>query len=419
VRRTSDAPRASPWCGGLSLDVRRARLALLLALVLPGAVAHAYPWLIREGYTNCSGCHVDPSGWGLLTEYGRAQAQIVLPTLWGKKQEDVEPTRGIAYGAVPLPSWLDVGLSLRGAVLGTFNDQGTTWRDILMIADLRAGVTAGPFLASVSLGYVPTGATLAAVTNQPRDNLVSREHWLGVRLDDNKVYLLGGRMDLPFGLRNVEHNSFVRSSTRTDTDSYQQYGGQFVWDGPGVRAAVMGIAGNFLIRQPDYREQGYSGYVEGAFGHAFTLGLSSLATHANLGLPSISNPYVFSDPFYNASDVWRQAHGLFTRWHVGGPWVLLAEADLLVQSASGVKRDWGGTAFAQADYEPIQGLHFIFTGEGLHQYEVTSYGGWFSVSWFFFTYCEARIDTIFTEYGIQGGGHQPNLSILGQLHFSM
>ena len=75
-------------------------LALLLALVLPAASAHAYPWMIQHGYTNCSTCHVEPSGFGLLTEYGRAQAQIVLPTLWGGKTPDeVEPTPGIVYGA--------------------------------------------------------------------------------------------------------------------------------------------------------------------------------------------------------------------------------------------------------------------------------------------------------------------------------
>ena len=73
------------------------------------------------------------------------------------------------------------------------------------------------------------------------------------------------------------------------------------------------------------------------------------------------------DPFFDAQDVWRQSHGLFSRWHVGGPWVLLAEADLLVQSASGLPRDWGGAGLVQADYEPIQGLHFIFTGEALRQ----------------------------------------------------
>src|SRR5262249_19589656 len=154
----------------LSLRARSTRsaqllqLALLLALVLPAARAHAYPWMIQHGYTNCSTCHVDPSGWGLLTEYGRAQAQIVLPTLWGgKKPEDIDPFPGILYGAVPLPSWLNVGLSLRGAVLSTTTSAGTDWRDILMIADLRAGITAGPFLASASFGYVPTGATLAAL----------------------------------------------------------------------------------------------------------------------------------------------------------------------------------------------------------------------------------------------------------------
>ena len=187
-------------------------LAFLIALVLPAARAQAYPWMIQHGYTNCSTCHVEPSGFGLLTEYGRAQAQIVLPTLWGgKKPDEVEPFNGIMYGLVPLPSWLNVGLSLRGAVLSTTTSQGTDVRDILMIADLRAGVTAGPFLASVSFGYVPTGANQAAVTNQQRDNLVSREHWLGLRFDDNKLYfLLGGRLNLPFGLRNVEHNSFVR-----------------------------------------------------------------------------------------------------------------------------------------------------------------------------------------------------------------
>jgi len=395
-------------------------LAFLITLVLPAARAHAYPWMIQHGYTNCSTCHVEPSGFGLLTEYGRAQAQIVLPTLWGgKKPDEVEPFNGIMYGLVPLPSWLNVGLSLRGAVLSTTTSQGTDVRDILMIADLRAGVTAGPFLASVSFGYVPTGANQAAVTNQQRDNLVSREHWLGLRFDDNKLYLLGGRLNLPFGLRNVEHNSFVRAATRTDTNSSQQYGGEVVWDAPGIRAAVMGIAGNLLIRDPSYREYGYSGYVEGAFSNAFTLGLSSLVTHADLGLSQIANPLLFPDPFFGASNALRQAHGLFSRWHVGGPWVLMAEANLLVQSADNVATDWGGVGFLQADWELLQGLHLIFTGEALRQNAVNSYGVWASVSWFFFTYCEARIDVTFNEYGVSGGGHEPSLGVLGQLHFSM
>jgi hypothetical protein len=403
--------------------MRRSRVVLLgstlvLAVFLPAAPAQAYPWMIRHGYTNCSTCHVDPSGFGLLNEYGRAQDQILLPTLWGRAPDDVQPTPGIMYGAVPLPSWLNVGLSLRGAVLSTTTMGETTWRDILMIADLRLGISAGWFIASGSIGYAPVGALLAAVTHSTRDNLVIREHYLGVRVVNQQLYFLVGRTNLPFGLRNVEHTSFVRSATRTDTNSAQQYGAQVVWDGPGLRASLMGIAGNFLIQDPAYREHGFSGYVEGAFSKAFTLGFSSLATHADLGTSSIANPFV-RDPFSNASDVWRQAYGLTSRWHVGGPWVLMAEADLLIQSASGVTTDWGGTGFFQADVEPIQGLHFIITGETLRQNQVTSAGAWLSVSWFFFTYCEARLDTIFTEFGVPGGGHQGTFSVLGQLHFSM
>jgi len=394
------------------------RLRLLVVLLLPATAAQAYPWMIQHGYTNCSACHVDPSGWGLLTAYGRAQSQAQIPMLWGKSPDDVQPTEGILFGVIPLPAWLDLGLSVRLALLSTTQMGSTSWRDIDMISDIRAGVEAGPFFASVALGYLPTGGNLAALTDNPTGgNLVSREHYAGLQFLDRRLFIMGGRMNLPFGLRNVEHNSYVRSATRTDTNTSQQYGPQIAYDGPGVRTAVMAILGNVLIRQPEYREYGYSGYIEGAFSNRFTLGLSSLVTHADLALTTIGTN-AFLDPFGNKPDSWRQAHGLFSRWHVGGPVVLLAEADLLIQSAQGVPRDYGGAGFLQADYEPWQGLHFIFTGEALRQFGYNNYGAWFSVSWFAYTYVELRIDNIFSETGTPGG-LQPSFSVLGQIHISM
>ena len=98
--------------------------------------------------------------------------------------------------------------------------------------------------------------------------------------------------------------------------------------------------------------------------------------------------------------------------------VILAEADLLIQSAQGVPRDVGGTAFLQGDIEPWQGLHFIVTGEALRQFGYSNYGAWFSVSWFAYTYVELRIDNIFSETGTPGG-FQPSYSVLGQIHISM
>jgi hypothetical protein len=56
------------------------QLGWLLALATLGAsgVAQAYPFMIREGYTQCATCHTDPSGGTFLNEYGRAQSELLL-----------------------------------------------------------------------------------------------------------------------------------------------------------------------------------------------------------------------------------------------------------------------------------------------------------------------------------------------------
>jgi hypothetical protein len=56
-------------------------------LFLSARDAHAYPWMIKHGYTNCSGCHADPSGGELLTLYGHAISYEALSTRWGGKSE--------------------------------------------------------------------------------------------------------------------------------------------------------------------------------------------------------------------------------------------------------------------------------------------------------------------------------------------
>ncbi len=75
-------------------------------LVCPRA-ALAYPFLIEHGYTNCAQCHIDPSGGGALTEYGRGQSEILLRTPWEARADDWEPgkVKDFAFGA-PLPTWL-------------------------------------------------------------------------------------------------------------------------------------------------------------------------------------------------------------------------------------------------------------------------------------------------------------------------
>ena len=92
-------------------------LLLVAALVAPGA-ARAYPWMIRHGYSGCGVCHVDPSGAGLLTDYGRAQSDLLMATRWStEKTEEASPTADFGFGLFNLPDWLFLGFSYRGGEL--------------------------------------------------------------------------------------------------------------------------------------------------------------------------------------------------------------------------------------------------------------------------------------------------------------
>ncbi len=54
--------------------------------------------MIKHGYTNCAGCHADPSGGELLTLYGHAISWEALSTKWGGSKESaaVETRRAAA-----------------------------------------------------------------------------------------------------------------------------------------------------------------------------------------------------------------------------------------------------------------------------------------------------------------------------------
>ena len=390
--------------------------ALLLCLFF-AAPAHGYGWMIRHGYTNCTSCHVDPSGAGLLKPYGRAQQELLVTALYGKNSEELDPKPGMFFGGVPLPDWFNAGLSLRPAELYVHTPQGGASRFILMVADARLEASVGPVHAVATVGYSPQGAVLAALTAKPTDNVVSREHYLALDLEDQTVMVRAGRMEVPFGLRMIEHPAWVRSETRTDINAYQQYGVAVAKNAGRVRAELMGIAGNFLIRQPgpahsgtlvfapDYQERGYSGYGELALAPNFALGLTSLATVAKLDL-------LTREP-----NTLRQAHGLFARWAISEPLVLMAEFDALLARSDVTTQSLGYASFLQGDYEPLQGVHFILTAESLAQPSRTGIGGWVSFAYFFLPYCELRVDNILRRYETPQGS-TPVVSVMAQLHIS-
>lgn len=363
--------------------------AFALAVLLGVGKASAYPWMIRHAYTGCAMCHADPNGGGVLTEYGRAQSDLLLRTRFGKtvegQEEEPAKTAGFLWGAVDTPEWLSLGGSVRSLLMRNMvTGAPATNRWIQMESDLRGYVKAGMFRASASLGYLHEGGRAAQVTSRAKDNLISRHYWLGLAFKDDLWLVRAGRMNLPFGVRNIEHTMWVRSATRTDINDGQQHGAAVNYNGEKLRAEVMGIAGNYQLGPDAYRERGWSAFAEYAVAERWAVGANTLGTWALRDRATGVTTH-------------RQAHGLMVRGAVVEQLVLLGEATMLVRAPAGFDTAYGFVSMLQADWEPKQGLHLLVTGETLkdaREGSQTSLGGWLSAWWFFLPHVDARIDAI-------------------------
>src|SRR5687768_13239616 len=101
----------------LSARTPRIYQQLLTVLVVVAALwparADAYSWMIRHDYSQCVPCHVDPSGSGPLSPYGRVLGEELLRTPYGAKGEGESSAGDFLWGAVPLPEQLLLGGDLR------------------------------------------------------------------------------------------------------------------------------------------------------------------------------------------------------------------------------------------------------------------------------------------------------------------
>jgi hypothetical protein len=391
-------------------------VAAVFALMLATSTAHAYPWMIRHGYTGCTPCHTDPSGGaGALTEYGRAQGDLLLRMRYGVGEGEGEADRsaGFLWGLVPMPDAMRMGGDFREGFFSSQADGAPIVQQLItMRADLYGDIKIGRFRAAGSIGYVPQGDLTASLTTGGDDNIVSREHWVGVELDDEGSWLLrAGRITLPFGIRMVEHTLWARTLTRTDLDASQQYGLSLSVNKDKFRGELMGIAGNFQIQEDEFRERGYCGFFEYAPTTTLAAGVSSMFTRAT------------RDIVFGVTD-YRYSNGPFVRYAPWQPLVLLAELDSVYQSLTWNGHRGGYAGFVQADYEPTQGLHLMLTGETMNggaAQEPSSYDAWFSAVWFALPHVDLRLDTIYAKSGVAGTPTSPSsytnsTSWLAQFH---
>src|SRR6476659_10554420 len=101
--RQVDRRSVREWLRGRSVQMRA---LLVLAIVLASARAYAYPQFQLSKDQTCGGCHISPSGSGLLTENGMVVSEAI--SRFGTSPE-------FMYGKLKTPGWLAVGGDFRGA----------------------------------------------------------------------------------------------------------------------------------------------------------------------------------------------------------------------------------------------------------------------------------------------------------------
>jgi hypothetical protein len=236
---------------------------------------------------------------------------------------------------------------------------------------------------------------------------ISRNHWLGLELGDTAM-IRAGRLNLPFGVRIPEHVAWVRDITKTDRESDQQHGLAVSYWGGAWRAEWMLVLGNYQVHPDDFRERGYAGQAEYLVSSDLALGVSSMVLQSRSG------------PHFNpvGTKVLRHAHGLTARVVPTTDLAVLAEADVLKNSGSGI----GFTGFVQGDYEFFQGLHGLFTLEALDQGKSDAagaiatkgageaiFGAWAGVDWFFLPHFDLRVEAVIRQ--------ESATSIQSQIHY--
>jgi len=392
---------------------RLACVAFALAALLWAKPSHAYAWMIQHQYTGCALCHVDPSGGYLLTAYGRAQTQALLSSYGkGPEGDEVDSRSNFAYGLMAPNDYVNLGAAVRAAYLKSNLLQSRT---MLMQADFRAAITLGPVIATASVGYLPNGPSAAQITQGNKDLMVSREYWLGVQLGEEKsTTIRAGRMELPFGVRFLEHYFYPRMYTQTDINSHQQVGASVFHEAEKYRLELMAIAGNYQIAPDDFRKRGYSGYIEYSVKEGMQLGFSSMVTYQKL------------DPDNLKRTVFFGAHGPLMRWSPADGLAILSELDLLHYSAEKTLTEYGLVGITQLDWEFLRGLHTMVTGEIYHKPELDDaqgfhfdYRGWLSFAWFMYPHIDIRGD-FFRESQSAGPNLRTNSwTALGILHASL
>jgi len=344
------------------LTVAVVAAAVLAARARPAA---GYPQYQLSRDQTCTGCHLSPSGGGLLNENGIATAEATAQWSAGSS--------AFLHGALGTPDWLALGGDARAAT-GLIQDRGVGAAAYPMQAEIYASAGAHGFTLNVTGGLrsPQDGGSIAHV-------VWSREHyamWQQHPGQGEGLYVRAGRFMPVYGLRLAEHAIYT-----------ERYGGLPLF-GEAYGAAIEYVDRAFEVHATGFVHDTLASAVEHGDGGAL-YAEARLGEHAAIGL----------EGKYTGSDELHVTYGGVTGK------AYLPGADLLIQAEVEVAHDRvmaGGTAdrimaYALASW-PIRDGWLLDLGAG-HYTQDTQVKGLDrdcldgNLHWFTTSHIELTLDT--------------------------
>jgi hypothetical protein len=223
-------------------------LVIVAVLAFTTGRADAYPQFQLSQDQTCSGCHISPTGGGLLTENGMTTIEVM-------SKFGTDPA--FLNGLVDPPDWLLLGGDIRAMGGWLHAPQDYLWA-FPMQGELYAAAQKNNFTLYVNAGIRP-----AQEGNETWTRVWSREHYLMWQQEAGSpfgAFVRAGMFMPVFGLRLVEHPLYVRRYGGTELFS-ETYAASASIIKPKFEAHVTGWVENPLI-DPVRQNNGGAAYAE-------------------------------------------------------------------------------------------------------------------------------------------------------------
>lgn len=172
------------------------RFFILVFCTFVSKQALAFPEMVRHGYTQCTACHISPTGGGILSSYGRELAAELLST-WSYPNESQFTHSKV--GADLAEKGILFGGDVRALQYQYKDSQALMGQFFLMHADIQGAYQRKDFTAVVSVGEV----------EDPRSNLnkidFNSTMFYGFLKFTDELGLRAGRFDPAFGINGPDH----------------------------------------------------------------------------------------------------------------------------------------------------------------------------------------------------------------------